>query len=161
MKEWIDAEVCRRLMELFGRRYHEIPVYSRRFSSIDVPNVQRGIEALARAGGYRIETHYVQGQLTSPQLKRTGAQFQSIDIDVDKPESFALNPVFLLIGEADANAAYLKDLERGRETHVAASDVDVSADVPCSLLCVVLVLCRVDVSAAGLRGPALGIDIRT
>lgn len=52
---WKNDAVRRRLRQFFGRPYRELPVVSRPFSILDVPNIRRAVEAFAAAKHSRLE----------------------------------------------------------------------------------------------------------
>src|SRR5579871_6352461 len=65
---WKNGAVRRRLRRFFGRRYRQLPVVSRPFSILDIPNIRRAVEAFTAANNATLEI------LTFRALTGTGLQ---------------------------------------------------------------------------------------
>lgn len=95
---WNSTRIRRRLTWFFGGTYRQLPVVSRTFSLLDIPNVRRAVEAIANENQAVLEilTVAAGNNLQSDKLTSASAQYRQMDIDVDEREDCLTNPLYLV-----------------------------------------------------------------
>lgn len=100
---WMKAVIRRRLRQFFGGYYRVLPVVTRSFSIMDIPNVRRAIDAFVAQHNATLEVLTVGGatSLQSEKLVQAAPQFRQMDIDVDEREDCLTNPLYLITGKEE------------------------------------------------------------
>lgn len=92
-----STRIRRRLAWIFGGTYRQLPVVSRPFSLLDIPNVRRAVEAFANDNKTTLEILTVGAgyNLQSEKLSPASAQHRQMDINMDGLDS-DIEVLFLL-----------------------------------------------------------------
>ena len=94
---WNSMRIHRRLRQFLGIPLHRLPLVSRPVSSVDLPNIRRGVEAFVQQVQGTLEVLTLSGIVMQPLRLRPGApNYRQVDIDIDDREPCLTNPLYLV-----------------------------------------------------------------
>jgi hypothetical protein len=120
---WNSLRVHRRLRRFLGIPLHRLPLVTRSVSTVDLPNVRRGIEAFVQQVQGTLEVLTLAGIVMQPLRLRPGApNYRQVDIDIDEREPCLTNPLYLVSSAEGRWAIVLEPplMGGGLQLHVLA-----------------------------------------